>query len=51
MTDIAGRGLLPERHPTADFFVCDILGASPKDDLGSMEHPIFRSRRVLTGAS
>ena len=24
-----------------DFFVCDILGASPKDDLGSMEHPMF----------
>ncbi|MEH6829211.1 MAG: replication initiator protein A [Sulfitobacter sp.] len=53
MTDIAGRGLLPERHPTADFFVCDILGASPKDDLGSMEHPIFSlstrpDRRILS---
>ena len=24
-----------------DFFVCDILGAAPKDDLGSMEHPMF----------
>jgi len=34
-------GLLPERHPTADFFVCDILGALPKDDMASMEHPIF----------
>ncbi|MEP1766934.1 MAG: replication initiator protein A [Sulfitobacter sp.] len=36
----------------ADFFVCDILGASPKDDLGSMEHPIFSlstrpDRRIL----
>ncbi|KMK63969.1 replication initiator protein A [Puniceibacterium sp. IMCC21224] len=47
-----GGGLLPDRHPTADFFVCDIFGASPKDDLGSMEHPIFSlstrpDRRVL----
>lgn len=45
-------GLLPDRHPTADFFVCDIFSASPKDDLGSMEHPIFSlstrpDRRVL----
>tara|TARA_R110002124_G_scaffold69487_1_gene186843 strand:- start:124 stop:1086 length:963 start_codon:yes stop_codon:yes gene_type:complete len=24
-----------------DFFVCDILEASPKDDLGTMEHPFF----------
>jgi plasmid replication initiation protein len=37
----AGAGLLPVRHPTADFFVCDILGALPKDDMASMEHPIF----------
>jgi plasmid replication initiation protein len=53
-----GGGLLPDRystagHPTADFFVCDIFGASPKDDLGSMEHPIFSlstrpDRRVLS---
>jgi plasmid replication initiation protein len=33
--------LLPDRHPTADFFVCDIFDALPKDDLASMEHPIF----------
>jgi plasmid replication initiation protein len=33
--------LLPDRHPNRDFFVCDILDASPKDDLGSMEHPLF----------
>jgi plasmid replication initiation protein len=33
--------LLPDRHPNTDFFVCDILDAAPKDDLGSMEHPIF----------
>ncbi len=45
-------GLLPDRHPTADFFVCDIFDAAPKDDLGSMEHPVFSlstrpDRRVL----
>ncbi|WP_375796940.1 replication initiator protein A [Alloyangia mangrovi] len=46
-------GLLPDRHPTADFFVCDIFDAAPKDDLGSMEHPIFSlstrpDRRLLS---
>lgn len=25
----------------ADFFLCDIFGAQPKDDLASMEHPLF----------
>ncbi|MFT5623580.1 MAG: plasmid replication initiation protein [Lentimonas sp.] len=45
-------GLLPDHHPTADFFVCDIFEAVPKDDLGSMEHPIFSlstkpDRRIL----
>jgi plasmid replication initiation protein len=40
------------RHPTGDFFVCDIFDAAPKDDLGSMEHPMFSlstrpDRRVL----
>ena len=34
-------GLLPQRHPTGDFFVCDLFAALPKDDLASMEHPIF----------
>lgn len=34
-------GMLPDRHPTADFFVCDIFDALPKDDLASMEHPLF----------
>jgi plasmid replication initiation protein len=33
--------LLPERHSNRDFFICDILDAAPKDDLGSMEHPMF----------
>lgn len=47
-----GRGLAPERHPQADFFVCDILDALPKSDIASMEHPIFSlstrpDRRIL----
>ena len=33
--------LLPERYPEADLFVCDILDASPKGDMASMEHPLF----------
>jgi plasmid replication initiation protein len=36
-----------------DFFLCDILSAIPKDDLASMEHPLFSlstrpDRRILT---
>ena len=47
------QGLLPDRHPTADFFVCDILGALPKDDMATMEHPVFSlstrpDRRILS---
>jgi len=46
---------LPDRHPTADLFACDIFDAAPKDDLGTMEHPIFSlstrpDRRVLNYA-
>lgn len=49
--------LLPDRHPTPDFFVCDIFDAAPKGDIASMEHPIFslatkpdhRSRRYEHG--
>ncbi len=33
--------LLPDRHPNQDFFVCDIMDAVPKDDMASMEHPVF----------
>jgi plasmid replication initiation protein len=56
MSITAGQGgLLPDRHPTGDFFVCDIFDAAPKDDLASMEHPIFSlstrpDRRVLSYA-
>jgi plasmid replication initiation protein len=41
-TAARGRGgaLLPDRHG-GDFFVCDILDALPKDDMASMEHPVF----------
>jgi plasmid replication initiation protein len=33
--------LSPHRHPQRDVFVADILEAAPKDDLASMEHPLF----------
>jgi len=33
--------LLPVRHPNQDLFVCDVLDAIPKDDMASMEHPVF----------
>ena len=47
------NGLLPDRHPTADFLICDVFDASLKDDLNSMEHPIFSlstrpDRRILS---
>ena len=53
--DAVAGGLLPDRHPTADFFVCDFFGAAPKDDLGTMEHPIFSlstrpDKRILSYA-
>jgi len=52
-TGITPGGLLPDHHPTADFFVCDIFDAAPKDDMGSMEHPMFSlstrpDRRILS---
>ncbi|MEF3193635.1 MAG: replication initiator protein A [Halothiobacillaceae bacterium] len=33
--------LVPHRHRQLDFFVADILDAAPKDDMASMEHPLF----------
>ena len=47
----SGRGLAPHRHG-GDFFICDILDALPKDDMASMEHPLFSlatrpDRRIL----
>ena len=42
MTEPIDRSpLLPDRHPIQDFFICDVTDAIPKDDMGSMEHPIF----------
>ena len=35
------KHLVPNRHPQQDFFIADIIDASFKDDLASMEHPIF----------
>ncbi|MCE8005630.1 replication initiator protein A [Aestuariivita sp.] len=33
--------LLPDRYPNKDFFILDVSDAVPKDDMASMEHPIF----------
>ena len=33
--------LLPDRWAHTDFFVADLIGASPKDDVHTMEHPLF----------
>lgn len=33
--------LLPDRHPNKDFFILDVSDAAPKDDMASMEHPVF----------
>jgi len=46
-----GAGLAPDRHG-GDFFICDVLDALPKDDMASMEHPLFSlgtrpDRRIL----
>ncbi|MAC81928.1 MAG: plasmid replication initiator RepA [Rhodobacteraceae bacterium] len=50
-----GGGLMPDRTRQGDFFLCDIFDAIPKDDLASMEHPLFSlatrpDRRVLSYA-
>lgn len=33
--------LLPDRHPQKDFFVLDVADVVLKDDIASMEHPLF----------
>jgi plasmid replication initiation protein len=39
---VGGKSLLlPQRHPNHDLFICDVMDAIPKDDMASMEHPIF----------
>ncbi|WP_158971826.1 replication initiator protein A [Chachezhania sediminis] len=47
--------LLPDRHRQGDFFLCDVFDALPKDDMASMEHPLFSlatrpDRRILSYA-
>ena len=47
--------LAPDRARQGDFFLCDIFDALPKDDLASMEHPLFSlatrpDRRILSYA-
>jgi plasmid replication initiation protein len=32
---------LPQRYPQTELFICDGLDAIPKDDMASMEHPLF----------
>ena len=41
MTEHSRSPLLPERHPSPDFFLCDVFNAAPKSDIASMEHPVF----------
>lgn len=46
------NGLLPDRQGQSDFFLCDVFDAIPKDDIASMEHPLFSlatrpDRRIL----
>lgn len=36
--------LAPDRRKQPDFFIADILDASIKDDMASMEHPLFALR-------
>ncbi len=37
----SSAGLAPIRHPQGDFFLCDIFSPVPKDDMATMEHPVF----------
>lgn len=42
VTDIPNQDtLLPDRHPQGELFVCDVTDAVIKDDMASMEHPVF----------
>lgn len=49
---IGQGGVAPPPAPLGDFFVCDLPWAPPKDDMASMEHPLFTlatrpDRRIL----
>jgi len=41
MDDMTKNHLSPRRHKTGDLFVADLFGIATKDDLASMEHPLF----------
>ena len=41
MDDMTRNHLSPRRHKTGDLFVADLFGIATKDDLASMEHPLF----------
>ncbi|MFT4171138.1 MAG: replication initiator protein A [Rhodocyclaceae bacterium] len=41
---VATTRLAPDRRRQCDFFIADIIDASPKDDMASMEHPLFALR-------
>ena len=48
-----GLALLPSGGAAGEFFLCDIFDALPKDDMASMEHPLFSlstrpDRRILS---
>jgi len=38
---MSGKHLTRHRHIQRDLFVADVWGADPRDDIASMEHPIF----------
>jgi plasmid replication initiation protein len=38
---LAPAVLAPVRHPQRDFYIADLLDIAPKDDMASMEHPLF----------
>ena len=40
-TKLPRSQLAPTKHRQLDFFVADLFDASPKDDIASMEHPLF----------
>ena len=47
-----GEGAGPAVRAQGGFFICDVLGVIPKDDMATMEHPVFTlatrpDRRVL----
>ena len=44
---------MPDLYKQQDFFLCDIFDAIPKDDMATMEHPVFSlatkpDRRILS---